>query len=119
MILCYSVPIDSYYGDAVYFKKIFLNSDKCPSLSQFNEFLKERHQEEVQMSENNPEWGPFLFEYQQCLDALSSIKEDDFPNLYVGIVTSSFFIEHKKWGRQPIEVAVIKPFEVKFDSQPQ
>lgn len=75
-IFRYTFPIPNYYNDGVFMKHVYFEAEDCPSHPQVVAALKKKHSEEVELSREHPEWGPWVFEYQGCLTAIEQIKDD-------------------------------------------
>ena len=106
MLIRYTIPIDNYHNDGVFFKHIYVRGKLCPNKNGLKEILSALHDEEVDMSINFPHFGPFLFEYAQCVYALTLI--DELPIVIKGgLIHATTHIDHPKWGSQPTSVDVI------------
>jgi hypothetical protein len=118
MIYKFTFPIDSYYGDQVFFKDVYFEGSKCPTHEEVVNRLQKLAYDEKRMSEDERIAGPHCFEVKQCLDVIQFLEDDKLPYLYGRLVMTNGFCHHPKWGRQPVSVTLIRPeqFETPFVS---
>lgn len=111
MLVRFTFPIDSYYGDSVFEKHVYFECVSCPDLKEVRSALAAEDEKEQKLSKDNQECGPFCFEYKQCLDVLDNLeKPNDFPSVVKDcLVQANCFVNHPKWGRQPLTVTLIQP----------
>ena len=113
MLVRFTIPIDNYYGDGVFEKHVYFECSRCPNLTEVRKALAIQNKEELELSIKNPTYGPFCFEYSQCLDALDNLERpNDFPCVSEGhLVQTNCFVNHPKWGRQPLTATIIEPIK--------
>lgn len=109
MIVKYCFPISDYYGDGIFYKNLYIECDDVsPSLERIKEILTLEHEKEVAMSIDYPEYGPYCFEYKQCLESLQYMIDcSEFPVVNKSKVGNSIVIIHPKFGLCHISADVI------------
>lgn len=115
MLVRYTIPIDSYCGDEVFEKHVYVECDTTSlTLQKLVHLLKKANLVEEELSKEHPECGPFTFEYAQCLQSLALL--DHLHTLPIvtenELIQSTVFIQHPRWGRQHISVSIIVPLKL-------
>lgn len=109
MLVRFTFPIDDFYGDGVFEKHVYFECTTCPSLEEVKAALGVEHKKEQLMSIQHPEWGPYCFEYKQCLDALENLERPmDFPCVGGSLIQSNVCVNHPRWGKQSLTVTAIQ-----------
>lgn len=101
MLFYFEIPISNYEGNDSFGLHVYIEADHCPSKDEVLAVLKTEHEKELETSKDNPEFGPFLFEYGQAMETINSI--DDFPTLSENQILDYFSVS-TKWGDRPILV---------------
>ena len=111
MIYRFTIPIDNYYEAGVFDKHIYFEAETCPTYEEVKRALRFKHEEELKLSKEHPEYGPFIFEFKQCLETLELTDSNNFPYATRRVVMTNCFVTHPRWGRQSIVVSVIEPIK--------
>ena len=111
MIFRFSIPIDDYCGQEVFYKQVYFEGERCPSLKEVMDRLLVEKTKEDELCVEHPEYGPFCDEYGQCIETLALTNDSDFPFLCGNLLQTNCFVTHPKWGRVSITGSVIRPFQ--------
>lgn len=112
MLICIIIPIPDYYGEGIFEKRLYFEcSTTSPSIKDLHEFLIKKNLEEQQLAETNPEWGPFCFEYNECIQVLQNVNDIPVLNANSNIASSSITVRvNEKLGISSIVVKKIETF---------
>lgn len=97
----FSIPIDDYYGDAVFFKNIYFGVDRCPTKDEVISALKGVIA--ISKTKHHTEDG----ENDEALRVIESTNE--FPQCYGDLIYTNIRVNHPKWGDQPLSCMVVMP----------
>lgn len=101
-----SIPVSDYYGEKVFFQEVYFEGNNCPTYQRLVDFLTNRNNWEHEQAEFNPENVPYCFAYEDCLNSLKYM-EGEFPYITKHLYSSNTFVNHPKYGRQPLTVSRI------------
>ena len=103
MIYRFDIPISNYEGDAVFFKHIYIESNHSPDKDDLVKLL-------TKLNDNYLQFPEYLGEEKEALDIVQSCK--DIPYLGGRLIGTNTFVDHPKFGRQPLSVQIIKPYRI-------
>lgn len=107
MLVRFSIPISDYYGKNVFFLQRYFEGDKEPSHEQVIKVLEVEHKQDMIYSE---EYGIHRsFEAGQALESIKLIENGKKLPSLLGFSQKSTFVNHPKFGRQPLTVTHIEP----------
>lgn len=116
MLVRFTFPIDNYYGDSVFEKQVYFECSRCPTLEQIKQALETSLVLERASWAGLPGYVDAGQEYAQCLETLKYLERpNDFPHVVEGhLVQTNCFVNHPKWGRQPLTATIIQPIKEDF-----
>lgn len=110
MIYCFEFPIPNYYGDGIFNKQVFFESDNCPPHSEVVSALK-RLSAETDRIMSDIGTG-FDNEYAECLKCIKNIVRDGkLPYVYADLVQTNTFC-NTDFGQQPLSVKRVETFKI-------
>ena len=104
-IYCFTFPIPDDYGEGVVYKRVYFESDTCPSHTQVVEKL-------YWLAEEKMGYSGGSCEYADCYKAAKNIKDGaKLPCLYNAMIRDNVFCE-VRGESYPISVELVKPIKI-------
>jgi len=107
-----SIPVDNYYGEAVFFQTFFFEADKSPTKEEVLSYLKE--QSDFVKNDPEPESNIGGNVFEECIESINNITSngDSWPNLFSYLSQTNVRTMHPKWGDQPLTMRLLNPVKL-------
>ena len=100
-----TIPISNYYGEEVFFQNYYFEGKKSPTKE---EVLQTLLDQDKKYSEDPEYFGAEI----EAAEMVASIPDCDFPQLYGSLIMTNTFVNHPKFGLQPVALSKITPFQL-------
>jgi hypothetical protein len=108
MLVKISIPIPNYENNGIFYKELYFQCDKSPSLADVISYCEKMDLEERHMSYAFPNNGPYCFEFSDCLDILRSMHDFDLPRVTSNYLISTNTFVKTNFGKKPLTVEILE-----------